>query len=307
MNTAPLVETTDLSFRFGERPVLHGLGLAVPAGSIYGFLGPNGAGKSTTLRLLLGLLRPGSGTVRLFGHELARHRVALLSRVGALIENPSLYDHLTGHENVEATRRLRGLAPARTAAVLAQVGLSAAAHRPVKGYSLGMKQRLGLALALLPDPDLLILDEPTNGLDPAGISDLRLLLRQLREEHGKTILLSSHLIGEVEKVVTHVGVIQQGQLVFQGSLAEMQARQHTRAQLVLETACAATCRRLLPELHEATVAAPGTLRVPFHSREHTAALASALVAAGQPVFGLHCEQPTLEDTFLHLTETTAAQ
>ncbi|UOQ98380.1 ATP-binding cassette domain-containing protein [Hymenobacter sp. 5317J-9] len=307
MHPAPLVETTDLSFRFGERAVLHGLGLAVPAGSIYGFLGPNGAGKSTTLRLLLGLLRPAGGAVRLFGHELARHRVALLSRVGALIENPSLYDHLTGHENVEATRRLRGLPAARTAAVLAQVGLSAHAHRPVKGYSLGMKQRLGLALALLPDPDLLILDEPTNGLDPAGISDLRALLRQLREEHGKTILLSSHLIGEVEKVATHVGVIQQGQLMFQGSLAALQARQQTQAELVLETACAATCRGLLPELHAATVVASGTLRVPFHSREHTAALASALVAAGQPVFSLHCEQPTLEATFLHLTETASAQ
>ncbi|MBF9141231.1 ATP-binding cassette domain-containing protein [Hymenobacter properus] len=307
MHTVPLVETTNLSFQFGERAVLHGLGLEVPAGSIYGFLGPNGAGKSTTLRLLLGLLRPGGGTVRLFGHELARHRVALLSRVGALIENPSLYDHLTGHENVEATRRLRGLPAARTAAVLAQVGLSASAHRPVKGYSLGMKQRLGLALALLPDPDLLILDEPTNGLDPAGISDLRLLLRQLREEHGKTILLSSHLIGEVEKVATHVGVIQQGRLVFQGSLAALQARQQTQAELVLETACAATCRSLLPALAAAQVVAAGTLRVPFQSREHTAALASALVAAGQPVFSLHCEQPTLEDTFLHLTETATAQ
>jgi ABC-type multidrug transport system ATPase subunit len=307
MNTAPLVETHGLTFRFGARPILHGLGLEVPAGSIYGFLGPNGAGKSTTLRLLLGLLRPASGTVRLFGHELARHRAALLSRVGALIENPSLYDHLTGHENVEATRRLCGLPASRTAAVLAQVSLSAHAHRPVKGYSLGMKQRLGLALALLPDPDLLVLDEPTNGLDPAGISDLRALLRQLREEHGKTILLSSHLIGEVEKVATHVGVIQQGNLVFQGSLAELQARQQTRAELVLETACAATCRTLLPQLALADITAPHTLRLPFQSREHTAALANALVAAGQPVFSLHCEQPTLEDTFLHLTETVSAQ
>ena len=306
MKSAYLVETGDLSFRFGSRPILHALNLQVPQGSIYGFLGPNGAGKSTTLRLLLGLLRPGSGSVRLFGHELARHRVALLSRVGALIENPSLYDHLTGHENVEATRRLRGLPAARTAAVLAQVSLSADAHRPVKGYSLGMRQRLGLALALLPDPDLLVLDEPTNGLDPAGISDLRALLRQLREEHGKTILLSSHLIGEVEKVATHVGVIQQGRLVFQGSLPELQARQQGRAQLVLETACAATCQQLLPQLSAAIITEQGTLRLPFQSREHTAALASALMAAGQPVYGLRCEQPSLEDTFLHLTEPLAA-
>ena len=307
MKPAYLVETGDLSFRFGARPILHSLNLRVPQGSIYGFLGPNGAGKSTTLRLLLGLLRPGSGTVRLFGHDLARHRVALLSRVGALIENPSLYDHLTGRQNLEATRRLRGLPAARTAAVLDLVSLSADAHRPMSAYSLGMRQRLGLALALLPDPDLLVLDEPTNGLDPAGISDLRTLLRHLREEHGKTILLSSHLIGEMEKVATHVGVIQQGRLVFQGSLGELQARQAGKAQLVLETACATTCRELLPQFFAAaTATAPGTLRLPFQSRAQTAALAQAVVAAGQPVYGLHCEQPSLEDTFLHLTETVAA-
>jgi len=307
MAPAHLVETAGLSFCFGSRPILHNLNLHVPPGSIYGFLGPNGAGKSTTLRLLLGLLRPAAGTVRLFGHDLARHRVALLSKVGALIENPSLYDHLTGRENLEATRRLRGLPAARTAAVLDLVSLTADAHRPVSAYSLGMRQRIGLALALLPDPDLLVLDEPTNGLDPAGISDLRALLRHLREAHGKTILLSSHLIGEMEKIATHVGVIQQGRLVFQGGLGELQARQAGRAQLVLETACAATCRELLPQfLAGATATAPGTLRLPFESRGHTAALAQALAAAGQPVYGLHCEQPSLEDTFLHLTETIAA-
>ncbi|UYZ62829.1 ABC transporter ATP-binding protein [Hymenobacter weizhouensis] len=302
---APLLETQGLHFRFGQRPVLHDLNLAVPPGSIYGFLGPNGAGKTTTMRLLLGLLQPAAGTVRVFGQELEQHRVALLSRVGALIENPSLYDHLTGLENVEATRRLRGLPAERTMAVLELVGLAASARRPVRGYSLGMRQRLGLALALLPRPDLLLLDEPTNGLDPNGIIEMRELLRRLCQEQGTTILVSSHLISEVEKVATHVGVLQQGQLVFQGSLTELQRLQLGRAELVLETNSADTCRNLLPQLlGTALVADAGTLRLPYQGPEHTAALAAALVGAGQPVYGLRCEQPSLETTFLHLTQTS---
>ncbi|SHI72562.1 ABC-2 type transport system ATP-binding protein [Hymenobacter daecheongensis DSM 21074] len=302
-----LLETQGLHFCFGKRPILHDIGLQVPPGSIYGFLGPNGAGKSTTMRLLLGLLRPAAGTVQLFGHDLARHQVALLSRVGALIENPSLYGHLTGRENVEATRRLRGLPAHRTTEVLALVGLSNSGGRLVKEYSLGMRQRLGLALALLPDPDLLLLDEPTNGLDPNGIMEMRGLLLRLRQEHGKTILLSSHLISEIEKVATHVGVIQQGRLVFQGSLAALQHRQADQTWLVLDTASADTCRNLLPQLLSgALLTGPGTLRLPFSTPDQVATLAQALVAAGQPIYGLRQEQPSLEDTFLQLTETSTA-
>ena len=299
----PLLETRALAFRYGSRSILHDVHLRVEPGSIYGFLGPNGAGKSTTMRVLLGLLRPASGSIHLFGHDMARHQVALLNRVGALIENPSLYDHLTGRENVEATRRIRGVASNRTAEVLHLVGLTDNAHRPAREYSLGMRQRLGLAIALLSDPDLLLLDEPTNGLDPNGIIDMRKLLQQLREEHGKTIVVSSHLIGEIEKVATHVGVIQQGSLVFQGSLPDLQQLQTGRARLVLETDCADTCRNLLPRLLAgATVAEPGTLWVPWVSKEHTAELATALVSAGLPLYALRLEQPSLEDTFLHLTE-----
>lgn len=306
-SSLPLLETRNLSFRFGSRPILHEVNLRVEPGSIYGFLGPNGAGKSTTMRLLLGLLRPASGSVQLFGHDLARHRVALLSRVGALIENPSLYDHLTGRENVEATRRLRGVLAHRTAEVLALVGLTDNAHRPAREYSLGMRQRLGLAIALLSDPDLLLLDEPTNGLDPNGIIEMRELMHRLRQEHGKTIIVSSHLINEIEKVATHVGVIQQGRLVFQGSLPDLQRLQTGRARLVLETRDADTCRNLLPRLLAgATVAGPGTLWLPWLNQEHTAEVAAAVVAAQQPLFGLRLEQPTLEDTFLHLTEVKEA-
>ncbi|WP_262383889.1 ABC transporter ATP-binding protein [Hymenobacter lutimineralis] len=304
-STAPLlVETRDLTFHFGKRPILHNLPLQVPAGSIYGFLGPNGAGKSTTMRLLLGLLQPTAGSVYLFGYELRRNRVALLSRVGALIENPSLYDHLTGFENVEATRRLRGVPAHRTAEVLEIVGLTDAARRPAREYSLGMRQRLGLATALLSDPALLLLDEPTNGLDPNGIIDMRELLRRLRDDHGKTIIVSSHLISEIEKVATHVGVIQQGRMVFQGSLPDLQRLQTGRARLVLETDSADTCRNLLPRLlGAAQIVGQGTLWLPMLTPAQTAEVAAAVVGAGQPLYGLRLEQPSLEETFLHLTET----
>lgn len=302
-SSSALLATHGLCFSFGKRPILHDVNLLVEPGSIYGFLGPNGAGKSTTMRLLLGLLRPAAGSVQLFGHDLARHRVAALGRVGALIENPSLYDHLSGRENVEATRRLRGIPAHRTAEVLALVGLTDNAHRAAKEYSLGMRQRLGLAIALLSDPDLLLLDEPTNGLDPNGIIEMRELLRRLRQEHGKTIVVSSHLINEIEKVATHVGVIQEGRLVFQGSLPDLQRLQTGRGRLVLETEDADTCRNLLPRLlGGATLAGPGTLWLPWISKEHTAGLAAALTLAGQPLYGLRLEQPSLEDTFLHLTE-----
>ncbi len=300
--------TRGLSFSLGGRRVLHDVGLAVPEAAIYGFLGPNGAGKTTTLRLLLGLLPPPAGTVHLFGHELRHHRAALLGRVGALIENPSIYAHLTGLENVEATRLLHGLPRARTAAVLATVGLTTDANRLAGHYSLGMRQRLGLALALLPDPALLILDEPTNGLDTGGITEMRALLQHLRRDYGKTIIISSHLISEIERVATHVGIIERGRLCFQGSIEALQRMQETSARLVLHTADAAACRRLLPEFTETALPIPDaeTLVLPRLSRQQVASVVERLVAAGQPIYQLHYQQPSLEDIFLQLTTPFAA-
>jgi ABC-2 type transport system ATP-binding protein len=308
MSEQLFVETQGASFHYGQRPVLHELSLRVPAGSIYGFLGPNGAGKSTSLRLLLGLLQPSAGRVALFGHDLRRDRAAALRRVGALIEMPSLYDHLSGHDNLEATRRLHGLPAHRTAEVLRIVGLAHDAGRPAREYSLGMRQRLGLALALLPDPDLLILDEPTNGLDPQGIAEMRQLILRLQSEFGKTILLSSHLLPEIERMATHVGVIQGGRLLFQGALAELQLRQTTQARIVIETDDAVACRARLPEALREAVATDATrLTLPFRSRQQLAQLAQLLATAGLPLYGLSCQQPTLEETFLHLTETAPAR
>ena len=219
----PAIECQQLSRRFPGGKGVHALDLHVPGGSIYGFLGPNGAGKTTTIRLLLGLLRPDGGEIRLFGE---RHRYGdtqWLHQVGALVEGPSLYPHLSGRQNLDISRRLLGLPATRIDAVLARVDLSNDADRRVRDYSLGMRQRLAIALALLGEPRLLILDEPANGLDPAGIIDLRRLLAELAAE-GVTVFVSSHQLSEVEQVASHVGVLQRGRLRFEGSLHELRER-----------------------------------------------------------------------------------
>src|SRR5215207_6839601 len=221
-----LIETCGLTRRFGDRVAVDKLNLSVPAADVYGFLGPNGAGKTTAIRMLLGLIRPNAGEVRLFGvHVDRRNRASLMRRVGALVESPSLYPHLTGRENLEVTRRLLGSPRNLIEVALDTIKLTKDADRRVREYSLGMRQRLGLALALLNNPKLLILDEPTNGLDPAGIHEMRDLIRRLPEEFGVTVFLSSHLLGEVEQIATHIGIINEGHLLFQGALAELQSKQ----------------------------------------------------------------------------------
>ena len=226
--TPPAIATQGLAKRFAGGHGVHGLDLAVPAGGVYGFLGPNGAGKTTTIRLLLGLLRPDAGSVTVFGRALDAGDRGALANIGALVESPSLYGHLTGRENLEVTRRLLAASVPRVEAVLRLVELAADADRLVRTYSLGMRQRLALALALLGEPRLLVLDEPTNGLDPAGIQDFRALLRRLTAEHGLTVFLSSHLLPEVEQVATHLGVLDAGRLLFQGTLAELRKRAPAR-------------------------------------------------------------------------------
>src|SRR5215208_3270336 len=226
-----LIETRGLTRRFGTQLAVNNLNLSVPAGGVYGFLGPNGAGKTTAIRILLGLIRPNAGEVRLFGQPLMSNHRALMSRVGALVEAPSLYPHLTGRENLEVTRRLLGSPRNLIDVALDTIKLTKDADRRVREYSLGMRQRLGLALALLNKPELLILDEPTNGLDPAGIHEMRDLIRRLPGEFGVTVFLSSHLLSEVEQIASHIGIIHEGKLLFQGPLTDLQTRQQT--QLIL--------------------------------------------------------------------------
>jgi ABC-2 type transport system ATP-binding protein len=218
------IETTALGKRFGRRWAVADLALRVEPGVIYGFLGSNGAGKTTAIRLILGLLRPSCGEARVFGHDVAANRMAAARQMGSLLEARAIYDHLTGHENLDSTRRLLGLPSNEIGRVLEIVDMAGAAARKVGHYSLGMRQRLGLARALLGAPRLLVLDEPMNGLDPDGIRDMRAVIRSLPERSGATVFLSSHLLSEVEQTATHIGLMQAGRLVMQGPIGELLRR-----------------------------------------------------------------------------------
>ena len=202
-----VVKTKGLTKSFGKEKAVTGLDMKIPKGEIYGFLGPNGAGKTTTIRMLLGLVKPTSGTTHIFQKDLKKERINILKRVGALVENPSYYPHLTAYENLEALRKILGVSKSRIHEVLEIVRLSDVANKKVKGFSLGMKQRLGIASSLLNDPELLILDEPTNGLDPSGIIEIRQLIKRLPSEYGMTILISSHLLSEIDQMATTVGIV----------------------------------------------------------------------------------------------------
>lgn len=298
-----VLQTHDLSFQFrAGQPLIQHLNLTVERGSIYGFLGPNGAGKTTTIRLILDLLRPQSGRVEVFGQELRTNREAGFGKIGALIEQPSLYGHLTGEQNLEIARRYTGAGTRRIGEVLELVGLTDARRKKVRAYSLGMKQRLGLAMALLHQPELLILDEPTNGLDPSGIIEMRELIKRLGTEWGTTVFLSSHLLAEIERTCTHVGIIHQGQLRFQGTLAELQTAQAGQAVLQLETSDNHRAAVLLSERYAATPLNGAWLTLPYESKQQAAAINQQLVSEGLDVYQLAIRQSDLEDLFLEITK-----
>ena len=299
------IETMSLSRRFGDIIAVDQLDLYVPQGSIYGFLGPNGSGKTTTIRMLIGLIRADEGKVRIFNLPLEKQRLAALEQIGALVELPSLYPHLTGWENLELTRRLVNVNPSHIPRVLDIVDLRADAKRLVRGYSLGMRQRLALALALLREPKLLILDEPTNGLDPAGIYEMRTLIRNLPTEHGMTVFISSHLLSEVEQMATDVGIIHAGKLLFQGSLSELQAQQ--REQIVIETNKPEEAIQILHAAGWAVTARQdGRLVLADYPTTKAAQINATLVHAGLDVFALHHTHPSLEEMFLNFTKPSVS-
>ncbi|HEX5085951.1 MAG TPA: ABC transporter ATP-binding protein [Blastocatellia bacterium] len=301
-----IIETRALTRHFKGRLAVDAVNLRVPSGGVYGFLGPNGAGKTTTIRMLLGLTRPDAGDIRLFDTLLAANRRRLLQRVGALVEMPSLYPHLTGRENLEVTRRLLGAARSLIDRALDIVKLTADARRRVSEYSLGMRQRLGLALALLNQPKLLILDEPTNGLDPAGIHEMRDLLRRLPAEFGATVFLSSHLLSEVEQIASHIGIIHAGRLLFQGALTELHAQQ--QAQLTIgATAPEQAAQCLMKAGWAAQQREDGMLVVAADSPGAAARLNHLLVSQGIEVFHLALRRLSLEDIFLTLTDGKAGE
>jgi len=305
MTTTPLtpyvVETVGLTKRFGDRTVVGDVALRVPRGVAFGYLGPNGAGKTTLIRMLLGLTPASSGSMSLLGFPLPHGRADALARVGAIVEEPRFHGHLTGRENLEIVAAVRGPhAYPLIDGALDRVGLSARAGDRVKTYSLGMRQRLGIARCLLADPQLLILDEPMNGLDPAGIQEFRGFVRSFVEE-GRTIVLSSHLLDEVEKTCDHVAIVDQGRIVVQGSIDEL--RGVDGLHLILEVDDTARARGLLAaDRAVGLVADDGeSLRVTLLDPAVVSDLNRRLVESGIAVRRLEPQQATLEQRFLEVT------
>lgn len=292
------IETQGLRRTFGETAAVDALDLAVPAGRVTGFLGPNGSGKTTTIRMLLGLLRPTAGTIAMLGRPMPAQRRAIARCVGAMVETPCHYDHLTGRENLDITRVLLGLDRTAVDRVLDLVDLRHAAGQRVGGYSLGMRQRLGIARALIGEPQLLILDEPVNALDPDGIIEMRRLLSSLARDRGMTVLLSSHLLAEVEQTADYVALIAHGRLLAQGPLADLLGQSGPR--LTVGTSDPAAAIAILAQRNIAA-ASGGQGCVTVTSTADPAWVNALLVHQGLAVSQLVAESPSLERTYLALT------
>ena len=302
---ADIVQTRGLCKQYGKVLRVNHLDLQVPEGAIYGFLGPNGAGKSTTLKMILGLVRPTAGSISVFGKEVNGHnRLDMLKQVGSLIESPSYYGHLTGEENLKVVQTLRGVPEKDVYEVLEIVRLEGQRSKKVAHYSLGMKQRLGLAAALLGFPRLLILDEPTNGLDPAGIQEMRELICSLPARFGMTVLVSSHLLSEIDQMADHVGIIREGELVFQDTLETL--HQHSRHNLALRTGDNEGALKLLHQSRVPCAQEEDYILLPRLDDPDAAKLIRYLIGHGVDVLRLEERQKSLEDIFLKLTGGKAA-
>jgi lantibiotic transport system ATP-binding protein len=294
------IETCELSYNFGNQKVIDNLSLKVEKGSIYGFLGPNGAGKTTTIKILLNLLKSPPDQVFIFGKEINSNRIASLKRMGALVEQPAIYSHLSGKENLVNRCILLGVKKSKVAEMLSLVGLTSAADKKAGQYSLGMKQRLGIALALLSDPELLLLDEPTNGLDPNGIIEIRNLMIELASKHQKTILVSSHLLAEIERIATHVGIINKGKLLFQGTIADLQSL--SKPSIKIETNNPEKTIALLKAANVEIVSSEeNTVNIVFKTKEAMGEINTMLIQNGITVFALAKAQKDLENLFLDIT------
>jgi len=294
-----IIETTSLSYSYGKQKVLTDLNLKVPAGSIFGFLGPNGAGKSTTIKTLLGLLKTESGKIHIFGKELNANKMYILERIGAMVESPSLYDHLNARHNLEITARIRNINFNKIGSLLETVSLTRDAHRPVKQYSTGMKQRLSLAIALLADPELLILDEPINGLDPNGIMEMRQLLININAAKKCTILLSSHILSEIEKLCSDVAIISAGTLVFQGDMQTLLSSTSGKEIITIQVNNAEKAIKSLDGKF-ITSAKDNNLIVTVDNKKQAAIIIRQLVEDGIDIYSTERESTGLEASFLHL-------
>lgn len=298
-----IIETDGLCKTYGSHTAVDHLDLVVPQGSVYGFIGPNGAGKSTTMKMLLGLIHPTHGTVQLLGQPMNdRNRLAILRHTGSLIESPAGYAHLTAQENLQIVADLKQVPHKDIDRVLEIVHLQEYRRRKVGQYSLGMRQRLGIAQALLGSPELLVLDEPTNGLDPAGIQEMRSLIAEMPSSCGATVLISSHLLSELEMIVDRVGIINDGRLLFQGPLDQL--RQHSRGDILLETLDPDRARQVLlaNRVRIRNGNSPQCLILPALTDAPLAELVRRLADQGAGVVGVTRRTKTLEEIFLSLTE-----
>jgi ABC-2 type transport system ATP-binding protein len=279
---------------------VNNVSLQVPQGSIYGFLGPNGAGKTTTIRLLTGMLLSDSDNIFINGESLQKNIPHIYKSVGTLIETPSLYLHLSGRENLKVITTLRGLPDKTIDNALQTVGLTTAAKRKAKEFSLGMKQRLGIAMSLLFNPQLMILDEPANGLDPNGIIEIRELLMRLNRDEGKTIFVSSHLLSEIEKTCTHIGIINHGKLKYQGSLEDMKNTAYSSSQVIFKITSASDWLQPLktyyPNAHQQ---AQDEIVLTAESKEEVMNINKHLVGMNIPVSGIQL-RGGLEDWFMDI-------
>lgn len=295
-----IIETRALTKQYKNQRVVSELDLAVPEGCIYGFLGPNGAGKSTTMKMILGLVKPTGGQIRVLGQNAdAKNRIALLRSTGSLIESPAFYGHLTGRENLSLIADLKQTGKKEVDEVLRTVRLTDAQHKKASQYSLGMKQRLGFAAALLGHPKLLLLDEPTNGLDPAGIQEMRELIRRLCEQYGITVFVSSHLLSEIDQMANHVGIINHGVLIFQDRLSAL--HEHSRARMLLHTTDDETALRILKQAALPCTSAHGRLYLNTGKEADILRAGTLLFSNGLGILSLAEEQRSLEDIFLELT------
>ncbi len=308
MNDAPAIHIRSLTKRYGRTTAVDGLDLEVRRGTVFGFLGPNGAGKTTVIKVLLGLVVPQAGQVRIFGEDLFRHRRRLMGRVGAVVESPALFDYLTAVENLLYLARLSGpISRADIDEALQTVGLASVAHRPVKTFSYGMRQRLGIAQALLPRSDLIFLDEPTNGLDPHGIKGVRQLIRRLCRERGITVFLSSHWLTEVEQVCDRVAIIDRGVKVCEDEVADLIRR---REKIAVRTSAPERFRELCTrerlELVEQGMDGEIDTFLISGREEQIPELIETLCRAGIPLLGVGRHRQTLEEIFVELTGKTQA-
>ena len=297
-----VVVTEGLTRTYNGVNAVDGLNLSVPAGGIYGFLGPNGAGKSTTMKLLLGLTRPTSGSMSVLGRPVSQRHPLPPGTIGSLIEGPSYYPSLTGKENLAMVASYLGLASNRVQHALATVNLVGQENKQVKHYSMGMKQRLGLAMALLSNPALMLLDEPTNGLDPAGVAEIRQLIVTLARQEGVTIIVSSHILSEIEQMADTVGIICAGRLRYQGTLAGLRDEGVIEL-LVSEPAAVAALLTSLGVTHEVR---DGAVRTPMMPDDVVGELITRIVSSGTTVYRVQTVRKTLEQAFLELTEPVLA-